>query len=208
MNEEKVFHTLQKHTPSEALGYCFSLWKYLPFELKITKTRHSKVGDFTGKRDAKYQRITLNDDLNPYLFLFTYIHEVAHLHVYVKYGNKVDPHGDEWKNVFKQLMGPMILNTVFPGEILHLVRQHMVNPKASSFADTELTKAFRSFDKHADQYTYLSDIPEGSIFQFQQRYFLKGKIKRTRIVCRELKSKRNYLIPADVLVSNIQLSML
>jgi SprT protein len=208
MNEEKVFLTLQKHVPSEALRYCHSLWKFCPFELKITRTRQSKVGDFTGRKDSRYQRITLNHDLNPYLFLFTYVHEVAHLHVYVKYGNKADPHGTEWKDVFKQLMAPLILNTVFPLQILHLVQKHMRNPKASSFADSELTKAFRLFDKHADQYTCLSDIPEGSIFQFQRRYFTKGKLKRTRIICREVRSKRNYLIPADVLVQNVQLGLL
>jgi len=208
MNEEKVRLILEKHVPPQALRYCHSLWKFLPFELKITRTRQSKVGDFTGRKDSRFQRITLNHDLNPFLFLFTYVHEVAHLHVYVKYGNKVDPHGEEWKNVFKQLMGPLIVNSVFPPQILHLVHKHMINPKASSFADTELTKAFRLFDQHADKYTYLSEIPEGSIFQFQQRYFTKGKLKRTRIVCRELRSKRNYLIPADVLVNNVQLTLL
>jgi SprT protein len=208
MNEEKVYSTLEKHVPAEALAFCYVLWKSCPFELRITRTRQSKVGDFTGRKDAKYQRITLNQELNPYLFLFTYIHEVAHLHVYLKYGNRVDPHGDQWKHAFKQIMAPLLVNSVFPNEILHLLQKHMVNPKASSFADSDLTKAFRSFDKNADHYTCLSDIPEGSIFQFQRRYFKKGKLKRTRIVCHDLKSKRNYLIPADVLVNNVQLSLL
>ena len=84
----------------------------------------------------------------------------------------------------------------------------MANPKASSFADSDLTKAFRLFDKNAHQFACLSDIPEGSVFQFQERYFRKGKLKRTRIVCSDVKSKRNYLIPADVLVTNVQLSLL
>ncbi|HEY0655966.1 MAG TPA: transcription elongation protein SprT, partial [Chryseosolibacter sp.] len=82
------------------------------------------------------------------------------------------------------------------------------NPKASSFADAELTKALRSFDKNADKYTALSDIPEGSIFNFQGRYFKKGKTKRTRVLCCEVNSKRNYLVPKEVLVSDVQLSML
>jgi SprT protein len=208
MNEEKVYLTLQQHVPQQALEYCHSLWKIHPFELKITRTRNTKVGDFTSRRDVKYQRITLNHDLNPFLFLTTYIHEVAHLYVFLKFGNKVDPHGEEWKNAFKQLMAPMLHKSIFPIEILHLLQSHMASPKASSFADSDLTKAFRLFDKNADQFMCLSDIPEGSIFQFQSRYFKKGKLKRTRILCRELNSKRNYLIPAEVLVSNVQLSML
>jgi SprT protein len=208
MNEEKVYLTLQQHVPPTALEYCHSLWKIHPFELKITKTRQTKVGDFTSRAGVKYQRITLNHDLNPYIFLATYIHEVAHLYVFLKYGNRVDPHGEEWKNAFKQLMTPMLQSSVFPTEILHILRSHMENPKASSFADSDLTRAFRLFDKDADRFMCLSDIPEGSIFQFQSRYFKKGKLKRTRILCREVTSKKNYLIPAEVLVSNVQLSML
>jgi SprT protein len=208
MNEEKIYLTLKQHVPEPALDYCFALWKNNPFELKTTKTRQSKVGDFTGRKDTRYQKITLNHDLNPYLFLMTYIHEVAHLHVYVRMGNKVDPHGDEWKRTFQNLFTPLLAQEVFPEPLLLELLKHMGNPKASSFADSDLTKAFRSYDKNAEQHICLSDLPEGSTFQFQKRYFKKGKLKRTRIVCREVNSKRNYLIPADVLVNNVQLTLL
>src|SRR5687768_5279340 len=107
MNEEKVYVTLQQHLPAQAVAYCYNLWKNNPFELRITRTRQSKVGDFTSRKNVRYQRITLNHDLNPFLFLVTYIHEVAHLHVYVLHGNRVDPHGDIWKTVFKHLMDPL-----------------------------------------------------------------------------------------------------
>lgn len=208
MNEEKIHLILQQHIPAAALAYSHALWKNNPFELKITRTRQSKVGDFTSRKGVKYQRITLNHDLNPYLFLLTYIHEVAHLHVFLLHSDRLDPHGDVWKGVFKQLMRPLLYESVFPTEILHVLRSHMENPKASSFADGDLTKAFRIFDKNADKFACLSDIPEGSIFRFQRRFFKKGKLKRTRIVCCEIKSKKNYLIPAEVLVSNVQLSLL
>jgi SprT protein len=208
MDGEKVYHTLKKHVPEITLDYCFALWRSSPFELKITRTRNTKVGDFTSRKDIKHPRITLNHDLNPFLFLVTYIHEVAHLYVHLKYGNRVDPHGEEWKNAFKHLMSPVVKNSVFPDPILNLLQAHMINPKASSFADADLTRAFRLFDKNADKFMALSDLPEGSIFQFQKRYFQKGLLKRTRIVCKDLKSKRNYLIPAEVLVSDVQLSIL
>jgi SprT protein len=208
MNPDKVRTILQQHVPEGAITYCFALWEVNPFVLKITKSRQSKVGDFMGKKGAPHQQITLNHDLNPYLFLVTYIHEVAHLYVFLKYKKRIDPHGEEWKNAFKLLMEPMLHKSVFPDEILHVLVKHMTSPKASSFADAGLTKAFRLFDKNASQFACLSDLPEGSIFQFQDRFFKKGKLKRTRIVCHEIKSKRNYLIPAEVLVSNVQLSLL
>jgi len=83
----------------------------------------------------------------------------------------------------------------------------MIQPKASSFADSELTQAFRKFDKGSNQ-VVLSEVPEGSIFRLQGRYYKRGKIRRTRILCRELQSKRDYLVPADALVSDVQLSLL
>ncbi|MBL0741480.1 SprT-like domain-containing protein [Chryseolinea lacunae] len=208
MTADKVFTILQTHVPATAVDYCFALWKDSPFELKLTKSRQTKVGDFTSKHTRAHPRITLNHDLNPYLFLTTYVHEVAHLRVYVKFGGRVDPHGEKWKTMFTDLLVPLLWESVFPDEILHELRRHMINPKASSFADTELTAAFRKFDKNAQALAVLSDIPEGSIFKLQGKFFIKGKLRRTRVLCKELKSKRDYLVPVDALVSNVQLSLL
>ena len=208
MKLNTVQDILQSHVPPSALEYCLNLWKASPFELKITRSRQTKVGDFTSKRTRNHPRITLNHDLNPYLFLVTYIHEVAHLYVYLKFGNRVDPHGEEWKTSFTDLMVPLLWESVFPEEILHVLRRHMIHPKASSFADAELTLALRKFDKDAHRFATLSEIPEGSIFKLQDRYFQKGKLRRTRVVCRELKSKRDYLVPADAQVSDVQFSLL
>ena len=207
MTSERVLIILQTHVPASSLEYCFNLWKQSPFELKVTKSRQTKVGDFTSRRTKNHPRITLNNDLNQYLFLLTYVHEVAHLRVYLQYGNKVDPHGDQWKSTFTELMVPLLWESVFPDEILHELRRHMINPKASSFADTVLTQAFRRFDKNNSQME-LSAVPEGSIFRLQGKYFKKGKLRRTRVLCRELQSKRDYLVPADALVSDVQLSLL
>jgi SprT protein len=199
---------LQSHVPASSVTYCFELWQTSPFELKITKSRQTKVGDFTSRRTRSHPRITLNNDLNPFLFLVTYVHEVAHLRVYLKHGGRLDPHGDEWKTTFTDLMLPILWESVFPEEILHELRRHMINPKASSFADTALTQAFRKFDKNQNQQISLSDVPEGSIFKLSDRYFKKGKLRRTRVLCKELKSKRDYLVPADALVTDVQLAML
>jgi hypothetical protein len=208
MIPSKVLEILQTHVPASATEYCFNLWKASPFELKLSKSRQTKVGDFTSRRSRKHPRITLNNDLNPYLFLTTYVHEVAHLRVFHRYGNKVDPHGEEWKNAFAELLIPLLWEDVFPEDILHELRRHMVSPKASSFADTRLTQAFRLYDKSKTHAAVLSQVPEGSTFQLHGKYFQKGKLRRTRVLCKELKSKRDYLVPADALVTDVQLSLL
>jgi hypothetical protein len=208
MISSKVLEILQTHVPASAAEYCFNLWKISPFELKLSKSRQTKVGDFTSRRSKSHPRITLNNDLNPYLFLTTYVHEVAHLRVFLRYGNRVDPHGEEWKSAFVDLLIPLLWENVFPEKILHELRRHMVNPKASSFADTKLTEAFRLYDKSKTHAAVLSQLPEGSIFHLQGKYFKKGKLRRTRVLCKELKSKKDYLVPADALVTDVQLSLL
>lgn len=208
MTEAQVLNTLHLHLPEKAVEYAFNLWKEKPFNLKLTKSRQTKIGDFTCKHGGAKPRITLNHDLNPFTFLITYIHEVAHLHVHLEFGHRVEPHGDRWKTAFQKLLIPMLSPEIFPEKILEPLSRHMQNPKASSFADTILTKALRSFDESAHADIVLSDIPEGSIFKLNGRYFKKGNLRRTRILCKEVNSRRQYLVPAEALVSDVQLSLL
>lgn len=207
MTEDQVIPILQHHVPARAFPYCLQLWKEKPFTLKITKTRLTKIGDFTSKGHARPQ-ITLNGDLNRYSFLITYIHEVAHLFVFLNFSRNLEPHGEHWKYAFRRLMKPMLTPDVFPEEVLIPLMDHMENPKASSFADAVLTKALRSFDPNARDLYILSDIPEGSIFKLHDRYFQKGKLRRTRVLCKELQTKRQYLVPAEAEVTDVQLSLL
>lgn len=208
MQEKQVLGILNEHVPPFAVDYSFQLWTQTAFQLKLSKKRESKVGDFTFKSNSAIQRITLNHDLNPYLFLITYIHEVAHLRVHLHYGNRLEPHGTEWKRVFQNLMQPVLKESIFPAEILPILFKHMENPKASSFADRNLTIALRKFDAVHLQHPMVSELPEGSIFKLQGKYFKKGKLKRTRVLCCEIKSKRQYLVPAEATVTDVQLSLL
>ncbi len=208
MTEAQVLNTLQIQLPEKAVDYAFGLWKEKPFNLKLTKSRQTKIGDFTCRDGAVHPRITLNHDLNPFTFLITYIHEVAHLHVFLEFGHRVEPHGEHWKTAFQRLLTPVLTLEIFPNKILAPLTMHMQNPKASSFADRVLTKALRAFDEQAHSDIVLSDIPEGSLFQLNGRFFKKGKLRRTRILCKEVHSKRQYLVPAEALVSNVQLSIL
>lgn len=202
-----VLSLLTAHVPQASVAYSHTLWQQSPFRLKLTKSRQTKVGDFSCKHNSTHVQITLNHDLNPYLFLLTYVHEVAHLRVFLTHGMRAEAHGTEWKNCFKQLLAPLLEDSTFPAEILHELRRHMVNPKASSFADISLTKTLRAYDKNSHATALLSAIPEGSIFKLQGRYFKKGQLRRTRVLCLEVKSKRNYLVPMEAQVTDVQFSI-
>jgi hypothetical protein len=208
MQRDKVYQALSLHVPTAAVEYCTTLWDQAPFQFRLTKSRQTKVGDFSCLPNRP-PRITVNEDLNPYLFLTTYVHEVAHLRVYLRHRNQVDPHGTEWKETFQELLQPLLLQeSVYPETILHALRLHMVDPKASSFSDPVLTEVFRTFDTHYHSQQRVQDVPPGSIFKLNGRYFQKGKHRRTRVLCKEMKSKRLYLVPMDALVSDVQLSLL
>jgi SprT protein len=207
MTEEKAKTLFETHVPALAVDYCLKLYTSQSFKLTLRKNRVTKVGDFS-YRPGHLPRITVNHDLHPYLFLITYIHEVAHLVVHQQHKNRAEAHGAEWKTSFQTLLAPVLTPEIFPTELFYALKKHMINPKASSFSDAELTKVIRTYDPKAIANVILSEIPEGSIFSLNRRWFTKGKLRRTRFECRELKSKKNYLVPADVPVENAQLSLL
>jgi SprT protein len=207
MDSKKVETILIQHVPASAVNYCIRLWTEFPFDFVLRRNRLSKVGDFTC-RAGKTPQITVNHNLHPYLFLMTYIHEVAHLHVHQNLGFRVEAHGTEWKAAFQNLMAPVSTEETFPYPLLDGIIKHMASPKASSFSDAGLTQLFRDQDEREKSTLLLSQIPEGSIFRLHGRWFKKGKLKRTRVLCNEVKSRRQYLIPADAPVSNTQLALL
>ena len=68
--------------------------------IKVVKPRKTKLGDFRYSFDNKCI-ITINDDLNPFSFLITLTHEIAHAFVYKEFKGNVASHGKQWKEVFK-----------------------------------------------------------------------------------------------------------
>lgn len=193
--EEKFLKAFQKYLPEKAVPLCFQLWKEKPFTFQITRERTTKLGDFRYQQNRTIQTITINHNLNPYQFLITYIHEVAHLHTYEQFGATVKPHGDEWKNKFKELMSPAMKGDIFPADILSPLVKYMRNPKASTGSDHHLVKALRSHDKHkSETLVFLMDLQVGTGFVLQERKFIKKETRRTRILCEEVPSGKNYLI--------------
>jgi SprT protein len=197
MNDNEIYLLLVQKVPSNAVHYCFDLWAKYRFTLKIRKNRVSKAGDFTAT-SVTDPRITLNAELNPYAFLITYVHEVAHLEVYLNYKSRLDPHGNAWKKTFIRLLQPMLSDLIFPEEILTALRKHMINPMASTYSDAPLTKILSRYDENKITQPSLSDLPDGSIFKLGKKMFVKGSLRRTRYLCKEYKSKREYLVPAEL----------
>jgi SprT protein len=195
----KNFHVLQRFIPGGASEEIEKLLNAHPVNIRITKSRQSKLGDFRPQPHDKYHAITINYDLNPYAFLITLVHEIAHLTTWKDFQNKVDPHGMEWKFQFKFLMDPFFKLNVFPEEVAFALKSYMNNPAASSCSSPSLTKALKKHDKDAHHYTFLDELPTHAIFKLknqQQFVFKKGEKARTRFKCLEIKSNREYWVTA------------
>jgi len=195
MKNQPVYDALKGQVPLHSLTYCYELWERHPFKLKITKSRKSKLGDYRFDSILKIHQISVNGDLNPYAFLITYIHEVAHLLVKVNNRRILPPHGIVWKNTFKEVFEPLLNEYVFPEKVLFPLLKYMNNPKASSYADQNLMMALRNYDLNKINQPVLGDLEIGDVFKINNRVFKKEETKRTRVLCQEVKSRRKYLIP-------------
>ena len=102
---------LAKYLPENAVTPCFELIKANKIYLKIVNERKTRHGDYRQLPDGQHL-ITMNATANKYRFLITFIHEVAHLLAFEKYGKLIKPHGIEWKYTFQQLMKPFISSAV------------------------------------------------------------------------------------------------
>lgn len=192
---------LQKHLPAFAVAYCRQLWLETPFDFRLRKSRHTKLGDFTAPLTGQ-PRITVNADCHPYLFMITYVHEVAHLRVHLHAGRTARAHGPHWKRVFQNLMRPLLIPSEFPAELFQVLSRHMMNPKASSHSDAALTQVLRQLDERTRNVRTLKDLSEGEQFTFRERTYIKMKTKRTRALCKAVRSGHLYLVPLDAVISS------
>jgi predicted SprT family Zn-dependent metalloprotease len=189
--------------PAGAADYCHRLWLEYKFALRITRHRSTKLGDYRYSPEKGHQ-ISVNNSLNLYAFLITYIHEVAHLVTFSRYKRKVKPHGPEWKKSFQTLMAPVANSAIFPEELLLPLQQYMASPKASSCSDPKLMAAIRTFDVRSEGQVLLK-LQTGEKFRLSGRVFVKGTIRRTRVVCEEPATRKKYLVPSQAVVEKIDI---
>jgi len=190
MKEKEI---LAEYLPEVAVDRVWEQIKKHNIFFKISKSRNSKLGDYRPPIRSSTHRISVNHDLNPYSFLITFVHEVAHLVVFEKYGNKVSPHGKEWKTAYRELMQPYLENDSFPEDIKNVLEKSLKNSKASSTSDLKLSRVLKKYDAPSNE-IHLEELETESIFQIKTgRTFKKGDRIRTRYKCQNLQNKRFYL---------------
>lgn len=196
---------LERYIPLEAVPLVID-WIYrYDFKLKIKRSRDSREGDYTPPRKGKNHVITVNRDLNPYSFLVTLTHEVAHLVAWTRVGNKQNPHGEEWKQQYRNLLAALISfsdssdNKFLPDKLKKALIVHSKDPSASSCSDPHLFRVLHTFDA-VPLVRLLEDLPAGSRFRIlskkRSEVFVKEEKIRTRYKCRSLGEGDTYFVPA------------
>jgi len=185
---------LLDHIPEPSLDLIVSWLEQYRVSLTITRKRNTKMGDYRPPVRKNYHRISVNGDLHPIAFLVTLVHELAHLVTWEKYQRKVQPHGPQWKNQFRQMLLQVSGTGAFIPEIEKII---------SGFIMENIS--YRSFNLHFERRIHeldpdkkdliLGEIPVNSEFSIHNgRIFIKKEKLRTRYRCQDVRTGKFYLI--------------
>ena len=148
--------------------------------------------------------MNINGNLNPWAFLITTIHEFAHLLAWIKFRDKISPHGKEWKDQYARLILPVIQSKKLPADVEKVLLNSLINVKASSCSDLHLQRTLLKYDESFNDNVPLESLDKNCIFALNGKKFKKGILRRTRFLCTEENSKRQYLVNALAQVKEIK----
>lgn len=191
---KKNIHSLTAFIPEPAYPMLLHYLKTYRVDLTITKSRKSRYGDYSFDPQSRRHKISVNGTLNPYEFLITLLHEIAHLVTFVQHQYSVAPHGAEWKNNFSKILKEFMKLDLFPKDILQALERHINHVKATQCRDEKLAKVLQSYNEYPA--VHVSDIGVGNIFLLEngEQYRILEKL-RTRYKCLSLQDNRIYLFP-------------
>jgi hypothetical protein len=162
--------------------------------LTITKKRQTLLGDYRHPVPGRSHRISVNGNLNPYAFLITLLHELAHLITFEQFGPRVSAHGAQWKKCYGVLLAELLSQVALPAELQVELKRSLNNPAASSCAEESLMRVLKKYDTPKAGSFLLEQLQQGESFKIADgRVFVKGEKLRKRYKCLEQRSGALYL---------------
>jgi len=195
-----MFDTLLRpRLPAAAADYVAEVLRTHPCEVRLSRPRRTKLGDHRPPgRGRPRHRITVNEDLNPYAFLTTLLHEVAHAAAWERTRGRwrrPRPHGPEWQREFATLLGPVVAAPLLPDDVRDALAGAMRGPAAASCSDRGLALALARYDPPRPGLVRVEDLVPGTIFRTEcGTVFRAGPVVRTRRQCFEWPSGREYRV--------------
>lgn len=195
---EHPLHELNHYLPEGSFEKVVEFLHQYKVHLTVSKVRKSVLGDYRHAHLGSNHRISVNGNLNKFEFLITLLHELAHLLTYESYKNKVDAHGREWKSCYGGLLKDFIQLNIFPKDVELVLKKSMQSPAATANGEVALLTVLRKYNQHQKEgFQLLSTLPEGALFETDNgKIFKKGKLRRKRYACTELKTGLQYTVSA------------
>jgi SprT protein len=192
--KESPLHELNSYLPDGSFEDVVAYLHEYKVHLTVTRERKSVLGDYRNSHSNRNHRISVNGNLNKYSFLITLLHELGHLLAFEKYGNRIPPHGDHWKNEFSKVLARFISKKIFPADIETELLRSLKNPSASSCAEDGLLRILKRYDAHKTGFYFVEELPLNSIFKVKGgKTYKKGNKVRKRFVCQDVASGRLFL---------------
>ena len=188
---------VQPLLPSGCDAYVADLLGRQPLELRLSRPRRTKLGDHRPpSRSTARHRITINDDLNPFAFLTTLLHEIAHAATWERQRGirrRVRPHGPEWKAEFKRILAPVVETRILPEDVGEALGRLMRDPAAATCTDRGVALALARYDTSVPGVVLVESLPPGAVFRVEGgRVFRLGTRLRTRFRCTCERTGREY----------------
>lgn len=196
---------VRPHVPEATVDHVARVVAGLRLELRVVRPRRTKLGDHRPPRPPeRAHRITVNADLNPWAFLTTFLHEVAHAATWERHSGRrrrLRPHGPEWKREFARVLAPLVDGRVFPDDLAAAVMRSLANPAAATCSDRGLLLALARHDRRRDGRVRVEELAAGAWFRIDGRHaFRAGRLVRTRRRCFEAGTGREYRVHGLLLV--------
>lgn len=191
--------------PPEAVDYVAEVLARQPVEVRLSRPRRTRLGDHRSPgQGVSFHRITVNEDLNPYAFLTTLLHEVAHAATWERHrriGRRIAPHGQEWKDEYGHILRPVVAANILPGVVEAALARYLENPAARSCSDRGLVLALAEFDDHPAGRMRVEDLPENAVFRATNgTLFRTGPMMRSRRRCFRIPGGCEYRVHGLLLV--------
>lgn len=191
---EHPLESLREFIPDGSFELVVQYIHQYKVHLTVTKARRSVLGDYRHPFQGANHRITVNGNLNKYEFLITLLHELAHLLTFEQFGNRVEPHGKEWKNLYSRLLVDFVQHKIFPLPIEQALQQSILNPSATANGESALLAVLRQYERKADGSVLLQELPMNAFFKTRDgRIFQKNEKLRKRFRCKEVNTGLIYL---------------
>ena len=198
--EERYRRILSNHLPAPAVDTVYGYLERYKVHFHITRQRTSKLGDYRWPQPGHpFHEISINGDLGPYLFLWVFLHEAAHLETHLKHSH-AQPHGHEWQEEYARLIARSA--HFFPDEEQPLLTRLAQRIPLSRTLLRQVEDRLRRYDPdyHPEEHPALDQLPAGSRFRLKTRPDMELQSlerRRTRWLCIDTVTGRRYTVSAS-----------